>query len=224
MERIKPFRPRMSQSVILITVAVFFAEAMMYPSIMKSQISVQDAITVGASYTPLIVKGQWWRMFSSMFLHTGFAHMASNMLVLMLMAAYVEMYFGSEAFLVIYILSGFGAEAVTMLAELYLNTYDVSMGASGAVFGVAASYFIISAKRSVHSRIPPEAVAAGTAIMLIQSFSNGRVNIYSHIGGFVTGLFVSYCMDMMRNKSKIYTTGVKKKTKKSIKKRRKTGR
>ncbi|MGH9336082.1 MAG: rhomboid family intramembrane serine protease, partial [Vicinamibacteria bacterium] len=93
----------------------------------------QQILDFGANFGPLVFRGEWWRLVSSMFVHIGFLHLVFNMWCLWSLGNIAERMFGNVTFLCLYLLSGIGGA----LASLVWHPQVVSAGASGAVFGVA---------------------------------------------------------------------------------------
>jgi len=92
----------------------------------------------GANYGPATKDGEWWRLFSAMFLHFGVIHLAFNMWALADAGRLVERLFGAAAFLAAYLFVGL----IGSLASLLWNAdRAVSAGASGAVFGIYGALF-----------------------------------------------------------------------------------
>ncbi len=86
-----------------------------------------------------VVHGEWYRLISSMFLHFNFEHILMNMLSLFIFGKIVESIIGSWRMLIIYIISGLYGNFVS----LSFNTTTISVGASGAIFGLIGSIFVI---------------------------------------------------------------------------------
>jgi membrane associated rhomboid family serine protease len=85
--------------------------------------------------------GEWWRALTSMFLHFGPAHFALNLLGLYLMGPYLENITGTFRFLLIYLISGFGA---MFLAPVFSNqTTILLVGASGSLMGILGATALI---------------------------------------------------------------------------------
>ena len=103
--------------------------------------NAQNLIDFGALSAPLIVDGEYWRLFTAMFLHAGVMHILANSLSLFIFGQIVERTHGHARFALIYLLAGlFGS-----VASLTLNSTGVGVGASGAVFGIVgalAAYFV----------------------------------------------------------------------------------
>ena len=104
----------------------------------------------GAAYTPAIMQGEYYRIFTSMFLHFGPQHLGNNMLVLFVLGGRLERTVGKLKYLLIYLLGGMGGNLLCLFLELDSADFAVSAGASGAVFAVmgAMIYAVIEGQRS----------------------------------------------------------------------------
>ena len=141
----------------------------------------------GANFAPLSLNGEWWRMFSSMFLHIGFVHIAFNMAALWNLGQSAEELFGTRRFLNLYFISGFGGSCLSLL----FNPGVVSAGASGAIFGVYGSLFAFFFAH--RKEMGKEAFLAGSksataflVINIVLGFTFGFDN-FCHLGGLVSG-------------------------------------
>ena len=81
----------------------------------------------------VVLDHQTWRLFTSVFLHSGIVHILMNMYCLFAIGPLVERLLGHFAFAFLYVLSGVGGEIATLV---WANPMSVSIGASGAIFGV----------------------------------------------------------------------------------------
>lgn len=101
----------------------------------------QHMLDCGAAYAPLILdQGQWYRLFSSMFLHFGAPHLINNMLVLFVLGQRLEPVTGKIKFFLIYIFGGLGGNMLSLFFDMYAGNASLSAGASGAVFAVMGGY------------------------------------------------------------------------------------
>ena len=103
----------------------------------------------GAAYTPMIIQGgEYYRLFTCMFLHFGIEHLLNNMLVLFVLGSRLEQTIGKIKFLLIYLIGGVLGNVISLLIELRTQDFAVSAGASGAVFAVmgAMIYIVIRNK------------------------------------------------------------------------------
>jgi len=94
--------------------------------------AIDSLIQWGANYGPKTTNGEWWRMFTAMFLHIGLLHLLFNMVALWNIGGFMERVLGSTGFLVLYLLSGLLGSATSVA----WNPFVVSAGASGAIFGL----------------------------------------------------------------------------------------
>ena len=103
----------------------------------------------GAAFTPMIIQGgEYYRLFTCMFLHFGIEHLLNNMLVLFVLGSRLEQAIGKIKFLLIYLIGGVLGNVISLLIELRTQDFAVSAGASGAVFAVmgAMIYIVIRNK------------------------------------------------------------------------------
>ena len=98
----------------------------------------------GAMYTPMVMEGQYWRLFSSMFLHFGFEHLAYNMFSLFFLGDILESIVGPVRYLIIYLIGGLGGNLVSFYMSIQSESYKISAGASGAIFAVMGAFFYIA--------------------------------------------------------------------------------
>ena len=87
----------------------------------------------GAACRPFILNGEWYRLFTSMFLHFGIEHLLNNMLVLFVLGSRLEQVIGKIKFLLIYLIGGVLGNVISLLIELRTQDFAVSAGASGAM-------------------------------------------------------------------------------------------
>ncbi len=146
---------------------------------------------LGANYGPATLGGQWWRLLSSTFIHGGIIHLAFNMQCLWQLGKLTERLYGNWAFLMLYVLSGLGGS----VASLWWNPNTVSVGASGAIFGVAGGLaaFLYLGKLPL-SRAATQRILSSTMVFvgynLLFGFINTGIDNAAHIGGLMTGALV----------------------------------
>ena len=127
-----------------------------------------------------------WRLFTSMFLHGDALHLFSNMVSLLIFGAYVELSYSKYQFLILYFISGLIGSFFSMLL-LPLNV--ISLGASGAIFGlIGAAFSILIVQRDT------PLIFLGLIYVfyfVFSSFSPG-INYFAHIFGLLGGLVMGY--------------------------------
>lgn len=147
-------------------------------------------LQAGANYKPLTLFGEPWRILTANFLHADGLHLFFNMYGLMVCGIYLESILGKWRFLVIYLLCGIGGA----MASLWWHDQLVSVGASGAVFGLFGFMLIMLLHRFVE---PAErkALLISFSIYLVLSLSAVFFTDYFdhawHIGGLLTGAFLA---------------------------------
>ena len=145
----------------------------------------------GANYGPATLEGQWWRLLSSTFIHGGIIHLALNMQCLWQLGKLTERLYGNWTFLLLYILSGLGGS----VASLWWNPNTLSVGASGAIFGVAGGLvaFLYLGKLPL-PRGATQSILSSTLVFvgynLLYGFTSTGIDNAAHIGGLVTGALV----------------------------------
>jgi rhomboid family protein len=146
----------------------------------------------------------WITLFSSMFLHAGWAHILGNMVFLFVFGIHVERSMGAVRYLVFYLLCGLGANALEILTSIGSNA--PGLGASGAISGVLAAYLVLYPSSHVRTLIPlgfffwtariPAWIFIGFWFLMqilfgiasVSTVSQGGVAYAAHVGGFVSGL------------------------------------
>lgn len=145
-----------------------------------------EVLARGALMPALVAQGEVWLLVSSMFLHTGFIHLALNMLSLFFLGSFVEVTFGRGRFLALYLASGLAGG----IAYLYFGAFNGSaVGASGAIFGLLGSVLGYSLRRGTFSWQNPliRQLLILTALNLYFGFSVSNISNTAHIGGLVGG-------------------------------------
>ena len=91
----------------------------------------------GAMFVPYVTEyKEYYRIFTSMFLHFGSGHLMNNMIMLAAAGGPLEKEVGRAKFLAIYFVSGASGALLSMWADICIGEYAVSAGASGAIFGL----------------------------------------------------------------------------------------
>jgi membrane associated rhomboid family serine protease len=130
---------------------------------------------------PDIANGDWWRVISGGFLHAGFLHLLFNMYVLYVAGSILEPGIGTPRFLGIYFVSLVAGS----LGALIVDPNTVTVGASGAIFGLMAAVIVVARGRGV------EQVAQQFGIFIVLNlfltFAIPGISVGGHIGGLVGG-------------------------------------
>jgi membrane associated rhomboid family serine protease len=139
-------------------------------------------------------------VFSSMFLHGGFLHLASNMLYLWIFGDNIEDYLGHLRFFLFYLVSGLFAALFHTLADV--NATIPVIGASGAIAGILGAYLVLFPRANVSTlflfiiiiriiKIPAVLILGlWFLIQLLGAGSGGSIAWFAHIGGFLAGMIL----------------------------------
>lgn len=135
-----------------------------------------------------VFNGEYGRVIWAMFLHSDINHIFNNMLILFFLGAMIEKEVGHFAYGVLYFLSGIGGNLWSLLSKVIANDWSVSIGASGAVFGLTG---VLLAMVLFSGRKMPAVTPARVVLMIVLSLYNGftgeHIDNAAHIGGLVTG-------------------------------------
>lgn len=147
----------------------------------------------GAAYTPLILEeGEWYRLFTAMFLHFGMTHLANNMLVLFVLGGRLERTVGKIRFLLIYLLGGMAGNLLSLFLDRAGSEAAVSAGASGAVFAVTgALVYIVLLHRGRVEDLSVRQILVMAILSLYMGFASAGVDNAAHVGGLAGGFLVS---------------------------------
>lgn len=147
----------------------------------------------GAMYLPLVVeKGEYYRMFTCIFLHFGFQHLMNNMMMLFFLGSILEEELGWWRYGVLYIISGIGGNVLSALYDLRTGHYVVLAGASGAIFGIIGALFLIIIRnRGRIGNLSGRGMLFMVACSLYHGFTSTGIDNMAHIGGIITGFLVA---------------------------------
>lgn len=185
---------RMSATKVLLSaiLALFVVEVVTGgPRALFEGPSPQRLIDLGGLFPPAIADGQYWRLFSSMFLHVGLIHIAFNAYALWLFGRLVEDNFGRTRFLVIYFVSGFLAGAASYA---FGPVIAVGVGASGAIFGIFGAFLAYNYRRRHLAMAAANLRWAFTLILMnaLLAFTFRAIDWRAHLGGLVAGAVAGY--------------------------------
>ena len=181
--------------LIVVNVIVFF--------LLSFQGMTEDAqfmLEHGAMYVPYVLKGEeYYRLFTSMFMHFGFDHLMNNMITLIIVGRYLEPVVGKVRFLVIYLISGLGGNILSLVAESQTGGYAVSAGASGAIFGLTGALLGLTIlNRGQIAGITKQSMLIMIGISLYNGFASEGVDNLAHIGGLICGFIITFLLCFQR--------------------------
>jgi membrane associated rhomboid family serine protease len=144
-----------------------------------------------------LAEGEWWRLLTAAFLHGSIIHLGFNMFVLWFIGAPVEQAIGRGRFLALYIVSGLAGSAGALL----FDPYAVTVGASGAIFGILGAALVLEWQRSY--------VLGGQAlglivVNLVLTFAIPNISIGGHLGGLAGGALSMFALSRFGRTHAIY--------------------
>ena len=174
--------------LIFVNILVFLAVEMT-----GSSENAMHMLDWGAAYTPNIIEGgEYYRLFTSMFLHFGMEHLANNMLVLFVLGSRTERVVGKIRFLIIYFAGGFIGNVVSVWIEMKSGNFAVSAGASGAIFAVmGAMIYIVIRNRGWLGDLSAKQILIMAAFSLYFGFTSSGVDNAAHVGGLLAGFLIA---------------------------------
>lgn len=150
-------------------------------------------IDAGALYWPAVwYEHNYYRLLTYMFLHGGIQHLANNMIVLLIIGDNVERAAGKWRYLIIYFGSGVIAGIASMGYNMVNHTNAISIGASGAIFGVvgAMAYIVVVNKGRLED-ISTRQIILFVVFSLYGGLTSQGVDNAAHIGGLVAGIVLA---------------------------------
>ncbi len=171
----------------------------------------QEEIAFYMSLNPVLVlrHGEYWRLLTSMFYHFSIDHLVYNMIMLYMMGAILEPFYGRVRYFVLFFVSGLVADA----ASLWYNgivlpkerAFSFSAGASGAVYGLIGGFAAIYLfRRNALPAWEKRRLMIAVLFLLFGSIFDTGIGHEAHFGGFFGGLLLGcvYCMILKRKAKK----------------------
>lgn len=148
----------------------------------------------GASFAAKTIgEQQYYRLFTSMFLHFGMTHLANNMLTLFVLGSRLEQLTGKIRFLIIYLLGGILGNVISVFWDIQKGSQAVSAGASGAIFAVlGALIYLIFVNKGHAGDLSVRQIAVIAVLSLYLGFTASGVDNVAHVGGMLSGFVIAF--------------------------------
>ncbi len=185
------------ESSITLTQVIFGANVMVFVAMVIASGPSLDftgpvMLHFGANYGPYTLSGQWWRLLTYMFLHSGLMHIGFNMWCLWDLGQLCESLYGKATFAALYLITGIAGG----VASIAWNPIVPSVGASGAIFGLAgaliASFYLgeFSLPRVAIQGTLRSLIFFVAFNVLFGFFPGSEIDNACHVGGLVSGLIL----------------------------------
>ena len=170
-------RPWVTQGLIVINVAVFLAQLAAGADLWRGGRLVGDGGVVAGQ----VADGEWWRLVTAGFLHVGIIHLGFNMVLLSMLGNMLEPRLGHVRFAILY----FTALLAGSFGALLLSPESLTVGASGAVFGLMGAALVGASRQGIN----PLQTEVGTLVIfnLVFTFAVPNISVGGHLGGLAGG-------------------------------------
>lgn len=184
-------KPRFVYLMLLVNILMFFVL-----EVTGGSTNLMNLIHHGAKYNPAILDGEWWRLFTSMFLHIGVFHLAMNMIALYYLGTIVERIFGTIRCSLIFVLAGMGGSLTSFAFH-----DSVSAGASGAIFGLfGALLFFGLMNRTLFQQTMGKNIMVVLLINLLIGVFVPQIDMGAHLGGLISGFLAAAIVSLPNRK------------------------
>lgn len=134
-------------------------------------------------------RGEYYRVFTSMFLHAGLSHLSSNMIVLYFLGGMIESYLGKIRYVLLYFLAGTGAAMASVWYQVQMHSGEGSVGASGAIYGLlGALLWLVIAGKGRFKSVTLTRILFCIAYSVYSGLTATNIDNAAHIGGLIFGL------------------------------------
>jgi len=207
--------PLVNYALIALNVLAFFLELSKPQGALEAFVTAWGVVpreySAGRDLAPTIPLPFWTTLFTSMFLHGGWAHLGGNMLYLWIFGDNLEKILGGVRYLIFYLVCGVAAAFAHILSAP--NSAIPTVGASGAISGVLGGYLLLFPRNKVRVFTRGGIMAVPAFVMLglwiliqfvsgvgsiAQTEQTSGVAYMAHIGGFVAGLILIKIMAIGR--------------------------
>lgn len=170
-------KPQITNTIIGINVAIF-----LYGIFFHQATSLQSNFGMW----PIgIAQGEWYRLLTSAFLHANLLHIGFNMLLLFQLGPSLEFVLGKSRFLALYLLAALGG---SVASYYFSDIRTLSIGASGAIFGLMTATLILGRRRG-HDM---SQIVALLVVNVIIGFMASGVDWRGHFGGAAVGAVIGW--------------------------------
>ena len=183
-----------THAIVAANIVVFLVMLLAGAGLIESNSAVH--LKWGANFGPLTKEGGWWRLLACTFLHFGVLHLAMNMWALWAAGRLAERLYGNFTFLFVYLFAGLTGSFASLL---WNADQVVSVGASGAVFGVygALAAYVLRQPGSVPESVL-KSLKGSTIAFIVYAVVLGAlvsaIDNAAHVGGLIGGFALAWLL------------------------------
>lgn len=164
-----------------------------------------DLFHWGGIYQAAIFDGEIWRLFTAMFIHDGVIHLLFNMSTFCIIAFSLEIFLNKPLIFGIYFACGIAA---SIISTIFIPDNVVSVGASGAIFGLYGFtfvFFIINRQKDLRDfgEMLGGNLLVFIAYNIYYGFQQSNIDNPAHLGGLLTGAFIGLILSRLPNMDKL---------------------
>ena len=146
----------------------------------------------------VLLDGEYYRFFTSMFMHGGIDHIVSNMIFLAALGEMLELVIGHARFAILYILSGIGGGLFSIANVLLSGNHHTSVGASGAIFGlIGAMLILVVIHNGRYQDISVGRMIFAIVYMVYDGMRSEGIDNAAHVGGLIFGALIMAFMNVI---------------------------
>jgi membrane associated rhomboid family serine protease len=127
-----------------------------------------------------VASGQWWRLLTATFMHASVMHILFNMYALLVLGASLERVLGTLRFAAIYFMAALGG---SVAALWFSSIYTISVGASGAIFGLMTATIVVGRSRQIDT----SQIMFWLGLNVVLGFLSPGIDWRAHLGGALVG-------------------------------------
>ena len=182
------FRPYVTDGLLIVMVTVYLVM-----SLTGGTSNSANLVRFGAKVNPLILRGEYWRLVTPIFIHLSLTHILFNGITLYYVGSMVERTFGHFRLLVLFMVSGITGDVFSFAFSPVL-----SAGASGAIFGLLGAFMMVgeTAWRNPFVRHVTKILIVFILLNLVSDFFTVGIDIAGHLGGLIAGFLTAYVVGL----------------------------
>lgn len=195
--KVQPTKKKIQYPVVTIALAIANIAVFLYMYVFSRNAEhIMDAYA--NNWTMVFLSHEVYRLFTCMFIHSGSDHLINNMITLAIVGNETEGKLGHIHFLILYLISGLLSSLASALFHMqeaaYTGLLVVSVGASGAIYGIYGAYIIITLLRNRNLGIPISVyrIVLITFLLLSSGFSGENIDNVAHLAGLIVGIIISF--------------------------------